>query len=127
MKRRYWLIVAVGGILILVFATKQWTLPLLARWLDVGGPPQKADAVVLLNGSLNTRPFVAAALVHGGWAPKILLNTVIAHPNQVSGAVPPYLEINEKILAYGGVPRERVVALDYAAATTFDEAKAVAD
>ena len=48
---------AVGGILILVFATRERTLPLLARWLDVGGPPQKADAVVLLNGGLNTRPF----------------------------------------------------------------------
>ena len=93
----------------------------------MGGPPQKADAVVLLNGGLNTRPFVAAALVHGGWAPKILLNTVAAHPSEISGAVPPYFEITLKVLDYGGVPRDRVVLLDSAAATTFDEAKAVAD
>ena len=56
---------------------------------------------------------MAAALVHGGWAPKILLNTVAAHPNQVSGAVPPSFEINVKVLDYGGVPRDRVVRLGF--------------
>ncbi len=126
-KRRWWPIVAVVGILILAFATSERTLPLLARWLDVGGPPQKADAVVLLNGSLNTRPFVAAALVHGGWAPKLVVNTVAAHSNQLSGVVPSYYEINLKVLDYGGVPRDRVVCLDSEVNTTFDEAKAVAD
>ena len=125
--RRWWPIIAVGGILILALAAGQWALPLPARWLDVGGPPQKADAVVLLNGSLNTRPFVAAALVHGGWAPRILVNTVADHPSQASGAVPSFLEINRKVLEYGGVSQDRVVPLDSAAHTTFDEAKAVAD
>ena len=93
----------------------------------MGGPPQKSDAVVLLTGGMNTRPFVAAALVQGGWAPKILVNTVADHPNQVSGAVPPSFEIIAKVLAYGGVPPDRVVRLDSAVKTTFDEAKAVAD
>ena len=126
-RRCWWRIVAVVGILILVFATHQRTLPLLARWLDVGGPPQNADAVVLLNGGFNTRPFVAAALLHGGWAPKILLNTVAAYASQASGAVPPSFEIVLKVLDYGGVPQDCVVVLPSAAATTFDEAKAVAD
>ena len=65
--------------------------------------------------------------MHGGWAPKILLNTVAAHPNQVSGEVPPFFEINLKVLEYGGVPPDRVVRLDSKAKTTFDEAKAVAE
>jgi uncharacterized SAM-binding protein YcdF (DUF218 family) len=126
-SRRIWLFLAVGGLLLLAFATRQRTLPWLARWLDVGSRPQKADAVVLLNGSLNVRPFFAAALVHGGWAPEIWLNTVAAHPNQESGAIPPFFEINLKVLEYGGVPTERIVRLDSDARTTFDEAKAVAD
>ena len=83
--------------------------------------------MVLLNGSAGTRPFVAAALVHGGWAPKVLLNTVIIHPSEASGAVPRFYEIVSKVLDYGGVPRDCVVPLDTAAATTFDEAKGVAD
>ncbi len=125
-RRCCWLLLASGGILILAFAMRQQILPLLARWLDVGGPPQKADAVVLLNGGFNTRPFVAAALVHGGWAPKLLVNTMAAHPSQVSGAVPPSSTITLKVLAYGGVPLDRVVCLDSKVETTFDEAKAVA-
>ncbi len=120
------LIFAAVGLLLLALATSRWTLPWLARWLDVGGPPQKADAVVMLNGSLNTRPFVAAALVHGGWAPKILLCTVADHPSEAIGAITPFFEITLKVLEYGGVPPSRVVRLDCGAESTFDEAKAVA-
>jgi len=126
-RYRRWPIIAFGCILVFVLAFNPWSLPWVARWLDVGSPPQKADAVVLLNGGLNTRPFVAAALVHGGWAPKILLNTVAAHPSEISGAIPPFFEINSKAFEYGGVSRDRVVCLDSAVNTTFDEAKAVAD
>jgi len=125
-KCRWWLILAIVGILILVFATKQRMLPLLARWLDVGGPPQKADAVVLLNGSSSTRPFFVAALVHGGWAPKILVNTVAPHANEISGEVPRFLAITRKVLDYGGVPQDCVVPLNQDAETTFDEAQGVA-
>jgi uncharacterized SAM-binding protein YcdF (DUF218 family) len=123
---RWRLMLAAGGMLILLWATSGRSLPLLAGWLDVGGPPQKADAVVLLNGSPNSRPFVAAAVVHGGWAPKIIVNTVALHPSEASGAVPRFFDITMKVLDYGGVPPDRVVRLDTAAATTFDEAQAVA-
>lgn len=126
-SRRWWLVLAVGGILFLVFALRQQILPLVAKWLDVGGLPQKADAVVLLNGSLNTRPFTAAALVYGGWAPKAILNSVAERPNQASGAVPPFFEINLKVLDYGGLRRDQIVCLDSKVTTTFDEAKAVAE
>ena len=125
-RRRLGLVLAIAAVLILIAGLNPYTLPWAARWLDVGGPPQKADAVVLLNGGLNTRPFVAAALVHGGWAAKILLSTVAAGASQVSGAIPPFAEITSNVLDYGGVPRERVVLLDSHAETTFDEAQAVA-
>ena len=121
------LVIAVAGIVILLLAVNRRTLPLLAHWLDVGGPPQKADAVVLLNGSYDTRPLVAAALVHGGWAPKVVLSTVADHPLQVSGAVPSSWQIVLKMLAYGGVSRDRLVLLNHKATTTFDEATAVAE
>jgi uncharacterized SAM-binding protein YcdF (DUF218 family) len=96
------------------------------NWLDIGVRPQKADAVVLLNAGYNTRPFVAAALVHGGWAEKILLNTVALHPVQAAGAVPASHEIARSVLEYGGVSPDRVVLLQSSARTTFDEAKGVA-
>jgi uncharacterized SAM-binding protein YcdF (DUF218 family) len=101
-------------------------LSALGRWLDVGRPPQKADVVVLLNGSYNTRPFMAAALVHGGWAAKVVLNTVALHPIQADGAIPPSHEIALKVMEYGGLARNNVVLLDTSATTTFDEAAGVA-
>ena len=90
LRHRWRLVLAVGIILTLVLGVNPWTLPLAARWLDVGGPAQKADAVVLLNGGYNSRPFVAAALVHGGWAKKILVNTVALHPSQGEIFRPPW-------------------------------------
>ncbi len=60
-KTAYW-IIAASAIAILVMAlNRQALLSIAGRWLDVGGKPQQADAVVLLNGGYNTRPFVAAA------------------------------------------------------------------
>lgn len=123
--RRY--IVAVVAIAVLAAALNPWTLSFAPRWLDVGRPRQKADAVVLLNGGYDTRPFVAAALVHGGWAPKVIFCTVAPHAAQTAGAVPPSSEIVLKVLRYGGVSGEsQVTLLDAKATTTFDEAKAVA-
>jgi len=42
-------------------------------WLDVGQPPVKSDYVMVLGGAVNSRPFVAAALVRAGWAKAVLL------------------------------------------------------
>jgi uncharacterized SAM-binding protein YcdF (DUF218 family) len=124
---RLGIVVAAGVLLIMAAALNPWTLRQAGRWLDVGGPPRKADAVVLLNGGINTRPFVASALVTGGWAPKILLNTMSTHLNESNHVIPHSFDINLKTLNYGGVSRDRIVLLDSAAKTTFDEAKAVAD
>jgi len=125
-RGRLVLIFGLGAMVLVAAVLNPWNLPHLAQWLDVGGAPQKSDAVVLLNGSFNTRPFVAAALVHGGWAPKVLVNTVVDHPNQAQSVIPHSFEINLKVFEYGGVPRDRIVKLDSASATTFDEAKGVA-
>jgi uncharacterized SAM-binding protein YcdF (DUF218 family) len=124
-RLRWRMIVVTAGMLILAVAIGLWNLPWAARWLDIGDPPQPADAVVLLNGSLNSRPFVAAALVHGGWAANVLFSTVADGPNQISGAAPREADVNLKVLEYGGVPRERIIVLDCSVETTFDEARAV--
>ena len=126
-RTAYW-IVAAGVIAVLVLALNSRALLSVAgRWLDVGGKPQRADAVVLLNGSYNTRPFVAAALVRGGWAPKVLLSTVALHALEADGALPPSHEIALRMLEYGGVRRSEVEILDVSAKTTYDEALGVAE
>jgi len=123
----WWIAMASAVVLLVACLNSRSLLRTAGRCLDVGRPPQKADAVVLLNGGYNTRPFVAAALVHGGWAPKVILNTVSLHPVQAAGVVPPSHEIALKALQYGEVPRDRVVLLETSVKTTFDEARGVAN
>jgi hypothetical protein len=38
-----------------LYATRGLTLPLVARWLDVGETPGRADYVMVLTGDENTR------------------------------------------------------------------------
>ena len=125
-RTAYW-IIAAGALAVLVMALyPRVLLSAAGRWLDVGGKPQRADAVVLLNGGYNTRPFVAAALVRGGWTPKVLLNTVALHAAEADGTIPRSPEIALRVLEYGGVRRSEVEVLDVSAKTTYDEAIGVA-
>jgi uncharacterized SAM-binding protein YcdF (DUF218 family) len=126
-RRTVFWIVAAGVIAILVLALNSRALLSAAgRWLDVGGKPQRADAVVLLNGGYNTRPFVAAALVRGGWAPKVLLSTCALHALEADGSIPPSHEVALRVLEYGGARRNEVTMLDVSANSTYDEAIGVA-
>lgn len=129
MKRRQCLGIAIALVSIAIFVSwLNWRALLAAVGcgLDVGKTPRAADAVVLLNGGENTRPFIAAALVTGGWAPKVILNTVRLHQIQESGAVPPSHEIAVRVMEYAGLSRDQVEQLSTSAQTTFDEARGVA-
>jgi uncharacterized SAM-binding protein YcdF (DUF218 family) len=129
-KRRhavYWILAACAVAILILALNSTALLHAAGRWLDVGGQPQRADAVVLLNGGYNTRPFVAAALVRGGWTPKVLLSTGGLHAMEADGALPRSHEIALRVLEYGGVQRSEVALLDVSVNTTYDEAKAVAD
>jgi len=97
-----------------------------ANWLDVGDMPRLADYVMVLNGGEDTRPFAAAALVKAGWARRALVAEVAPTPEVRDGIVPPYHEINRQVLLKRGVPAADVVILPGAAATTYDEAVALA-
>lgn len=112
-RRRMFLAVFIGIVTIpFLVINSHALLSAAGRWLDVGGTPQRADAVVLLNGGYNTRPFVAAALVRGGWTPKVLLNTVALHALEADGTIPRSHEIALRVLEYGGVRRSEVKVLD---------------
>jgi uncharacterized SAM-binding protein YcdF (DUF218 family) len=102
-------------------------LPAVAAWLDVGESPQRADAVLLLLGDADTRPMAAAALVKGGWARRVMLNTVAPTPQAEMGVTPPWDEINRRVLLRCGVPQQDIVVLDSRVRTTYDEVAALAD
>jgi uncharacterized SAM-binding protein YcdF (DUF218 family) len=112
--------------LTLLWAAHPVLLRAMARWLDVGERPRRADFVMVLTGGENTRPFAAAALVKAGWAQKVLVAEVAPTPAVSDQILPPFHEINRQVLLKRGVPAEDVVILPGKAATTRDEAKALA-
>jgi uncharacterized SAM-binding protein YcdF (DUF218 family) len=120
------LLLAVGLATGLYLGRSAW-LPRVGSWLDVGRPPEHADAIVLLTGEAETRAFAAAALWKAGWAPRILVTAVAVDPHSRHAPVPPEHKINLRVLRACGVPSEAVVLLDGRASSTYDEAVAVAD
>jgi uncharacterized SAM-binding protein YcdF (DUF218 family) len=125
-RRRWWLLLAVLGLLTGLYLGRAALLPRLASWLDVGRPPKPADVIMLLNGEAETRAMAAAALWKAGWAPRILLTTVADDPQRGRSTVPLEHEINLRVLAACGVPRSAVTLLDGQARSTYDEATVAA-
>ncbi len=98
----------------------------MARWTDVGARPQRADYVMILNGGEETRPFAAAALVKAGLARHVLVAEAALSPQMEDRILPPYHEINHQVLLRRGIPERDITILPGAAASTFDEATALA-
>ncbi len=110
-----------------LYVTRDRTLPGLARWLDVGCPPEPSDYAVVLAGDENTRPFVAAALLNAGLARKVLVFTTSSSPGQEDGIMLPTHEISRQVFLHLGIPDEDIVVLDKRIVNTYYEAEALAE
>ena len=127
-RRRWWLLAGfMAFAAALVWAMRVPLLLEVAKWLDVGLPPQNADYVMLLNGDENTRPFTAAALVKSGFAKGILITKLKDTSVETGSLLPLYHEINRQVLIKRGVAPSDITILPTSAATTRDEAQALAD
>jgi uncharacterized SAM-binding protein YcdF (DUF218 family) len=127
MNRRLLIGLLLGAVVLtLCWANSTALLRALAGWLDVGEPPQQADYVMVLNGGEVSRPFVAAALVKAGWAPRLLVAETSPSPAVLDGIIPPYHEINRQVFLKRGVPAADITVLPGQAATTYDEVEALA-
>jgi uncharacterized SAM-binding protein YcdF (DUF218 family) len=118
----------VAGLLILsVLAVAGYIFraPLLrgaARVWVVNDPLTRADAIVVLGGGMETRPFEAARLYHLGLAPKILLTSTQPTPAEQLGVNPPETEIARRILVKKDVPDSAIVVAPGFVNSTYDEA-----
>src|SRR4051812_27655155 len=73
-------------------------------WI-VSDPVTHGDAVVVLGGGLDLRPFAAADLYRKGLANKVLVSQVTDNSRAVSiGALLGHTELNRKVLLLLGVP-----------------------
>jgi uncharacterized SAM-binding protein YcdF (DUF218 family) len=91
----------------------------------VNEPTPHADAIVILGGGLENRPFAAAKLFHDGVASRILYMNVRSSPVEEIGVISSEGELTHRILLSKGVPEKAMTMIGSGVASTYDESKAV--
>jgi len=116
------------GLIVLLSALCYLRSPILTglatAWI-INEPLTKADAIVILGGGLETRPFEAARLYHNGFAPKILLMDAKLSPTTKLGLTLPEKDLTRQILRKQAVPDSDCLTIGNRVASTHDEALAV--
>jgi uncharacterized SAM-binding protein YcdF (DUF218 family) len=93
-------------------------------WI-VSEPVAPADAVAVLGGGLDVRPFAAAEYYGKGLTKKILLADVRRSPSEKLGVLPPHTELNRQVLLKLGVPEQAIETFGSASSNTREEALAL--
>ena len=127
-RRRRLPLVLATLIVVVMFAWAART-PILresaALW-TVSDPLEPADAIAVLGGGVDLRPFLAADLYKKGLANKILVANVKLSPIEKLGIVPPHADLNREVLLKLGVPEEAIIGFGSDVSSTFEESRALA-
>jgi uncharacterized SAM-binding protein YcdF (DUF218 family) len=103
-------------------------IPLLRGAADLwiySDPVTPADAVIVLGGGLDVRPFAAADIYRKGLVNKVLLSNVAEDRTVEIGALVGHTEANRQVLLRLGVPAGVIETFGTANKTTDDEALAL--
>ena len=103
-------------------------VPLLRGAADlwiVSDPVGPADAIVVLGGGLEERPFVAAEYYQQGLAKKVLVADVGAGRLTAVGVSPSHTELNRMVLIKLGVPEAAIEVFGTKLSNTEEEAVAL--
>ena len=115
-----------GCVLLLVgYVFRAPLLTGLAEAWVINDPVAKADAIVVLGGGPETRPFAAARLYHDDVAPMVLYTDVRPGPAEELGITPREAELTRRILLSNGVPETAMTMIGTNVASTYDESRAV--
>ena len=95
-------------------------------WI-VTDPPAHADAIVVLGGGLQNRPFEAARLYRDGSASKILIASPQPRRTDEIGLTPRDTEVTKQILLKQGVPEAAISEFGTNVTSTYEEALALRD
>src|SRR5262249_23777919 len=127
-RRLSWAVKKIFGfsLLITIFGALMWIhhealLQYAAEQWVVSDTIQPADAVVVLGGGIDTRPFAAAEDYRKGLARKILVTNVLPSRAEALGVSPSHAAINRGVLIKLGVQETDIEALGIALSTTYDE------
>jgi uncharacterized SAM-binding protein YcdF (DUF218 family) len=115
-----------GCVLLLVgYVFRTSLLTGLAEAWVINDPVAKADAIVILGGGPETRPFAAAKLYRNGVAPMVIYTDVRPGPAEELGITPREAELTRRILLSNGVPETAMTMIGNNVASTYDESRAV--
>jgi uncharacterized SAM-binding protein YcdF (DUF218 family) len=93
-------------------------------WI-VSDEPAPADAIAVLGGGIEYRPFAAADYYRRGLAPKILVSNVGATPAERLGVLQSHVRANSEVLQKLGVPAAAIEPFGDHLSDTFTEAVAL--
>jgi uncharacterized SAM-binding protein YcdF (DUF218 family) len=110
---------------VLCFLFRSSILTALASAWMVNDLPAKADAIVVLGGGSQTRPFEAARFYHAGLAPVILVMNSELRATDNVGITVPEAELIRRVLLTNGVPAAAIQVAGTNLTSTFDEALTV--
>ena len=118
--------VAASFLLLSAFA-----FPRLGAWLVVEDPLEKADAVVVLGGTVYERPLEAVELFKEGWAPRVYLLRQIgdwgeAHLVERGIEYTREVDLQVELMGRLGVPRAAIGILDQANSTAEESDRVLA-
>jgi uncharacterized SAM-binding protein YcdF (DUF218 family) len=113
------------GFLLLVYIFRIPLLIGMAKAWVVNDPVTRADAIVVLGGGLENRPFAAAKLFHEGVASRIVYMDVRLSPAAELHVAQPEREQTRQILSSNGVPETAMTAVGNSVGNTYDESRAV--
>jgi len=93
----------------------------------VSDPLDRADAIVVLGGRIDVRPFAAADLYRRGLAPRVLISNLPRDLLQTMQLWPGQTELTRRLLLKLGVPAEAIVEFGDGVSSTYEEARAILD
>jgi uncharacterized SAM-binding protein YcdF (DUF218 family) len=120
-----WRIAAILVLGVTLYVFRAPILRAVANAYVVDEPAVKADAIVVLGGGANTRPFAAARLFHEGYSPRVLVMNTEREPTDALGVTTPESNVNRRVLRALKVPDSAVVVVGREVSSTHDEALAV--
>jgi uncharacterized SAM-binding protein YcdF (DUF218 family) len=121
-----WFVLIVAALALgVVWAARGPILRGMADLWVVSDNTDKADAIVVLGGGLDIRPFAAADLYKRGLAPQVLVANVRPNPVEELKILPKHAALNRDVLLKLGVPPAAIIEFGNQVSSTYEEARAV--